>query len=79
MNINPVVHKFGAEYAEHFVSLAVETRAALPTDCAAFHLNRKPQTLRLWSMSGSGPICPLRINGRLAWPVAEIKRLLGVA
>lgn len=65
--------------ARHFTSLQVETRSAVPTDCAAFHLNRKPQTLRLWSMSGSGPIDPLRINGRLAWPVAEIKRLLGVA
>ena len=79
MNKNPVFEKLGSEFVEHFVSLDVETRTAVPTDCAAFHLNRKPQTLRLWSMSGSGPLDPLRINGRLAWPVAEIKRLLGMA
>jgi hypothetical protein len=30
--------------------LALETRAALPTTEAAFHLNRAEQTLRLWAM-----------------------------
>lgn len=55
-----------------------ETRAALPTPEAAFHLNRAQQTLRLWAMRGDGPIQPLRINGRLAWPVARIKELVGV-
>ena len=61
------------------VSLALETRAALPTIEAAFHLNRAQQTLRLWAMSGSGPLQCRRINGRLAWPVADLKALLGVA
>lgn len=61
------------------VSLAQETRATLPTPEAAFHLNRAQQTLRLWSMRGDGPIRPLRVAGRLAWPVADLKRLLGVA
>jgi len=61
------------------VSLAHETRAALPTPEAAFHLNRAQQTLRLWAMRGDGPLRPLRINGRLAWPVSELKRVLGVA
>jgi hypothetical protein len=41
---------------------------------------RKPQTLRHWAMKdGTGPIRPIRINGRLAWNVAEIKRVLGLA
>lgn len=62
-----------------YVSLDSETRAALPTPEAAFHLNRAQQTLRLWAMREDGPLRPLRINGRLAWPVAEIKRVLGVA
>lgn len=62
------------------VPLERETRAALPTSEAAFHLNRAQQTLRLWAMrDGSGAIRPLRINGRLAWPVAELRRVLGVA
>ena len=60
------------------VSLVHETRAALPTPEAAFHLNRAPQTLRLWACLENGPIRPIRINGRLAWPVAELRRVLGV-
>jgi len=60
------------------VSLALETRAALPTPEAAFHLNRADQTLRLWAMKGSGPLQCRRINGRLAWSVSDIKALLGV-
>ena len=62
-----------------FPSLAKETRATLPTPEAAFHLNRAQQTLRLWAMRQDGPIRPLRINGRLAWPVADLRRVLGVA
>lgn len=60
------------------VALEHETRATLPTPEAAFHLNRAQQTLRLWAMREDGPLRPLRINGRLAWPTAEIRRLLGV-
>jgi len=59
--------------------LAQETRSALPTPEAAGQLNRAQQTLRIWAMRDDGPIRPIRINGRLAWPVSEIKRVLGVA
>lgn len=59
--------------------LALETRATLTTAEAAGHLNRAQQTLRLWAMREDGPVRPLRIHGRLAWPVADIKRVLGVA
>ena len=60
--------------------LALETRTALPTPEAAGHLNRASQTLRMWAMrDGTGPIRPIRINGRLAWPVSELRRVLGVA
>ena len=55
-----------------------ERRAALPTSEAAAHLNRKPQTLRGWACLEDGPMRPLRINGRLAWPVADLKRVLGL-
>lgn len=58
--------------------LALETRTALTTPEAAAHLNRAQQTLRLWACRDDGPIRPLRINGRLAWPTAEIRKLLGV-
>lgn len=62
-----------------FPPLGKETRATLPTPEAAFHLNRAQQTLRLWAMRQDGPVRPLRINGRLAWPVSELRRVLGVA
>jgi hypothetical protein len=58
--------------------LALETRSALPTPEAAAHLSRAQQTLRLWAMREDGPLRPLRINGRLAWPVSELRRVLGV-
>jgi hypothetical protein len=57
--------------------LAEETRIALPTHEAAHHLLRSQQTLRLWACRENGPIRPVRLHGRLAWPVADIRRLLG--
>lgn len=65
--------------ATYFPSIDVETRTAVDTATAAFHLNRKPQTLRVWATYESGPIRPIRVYGRLAWPVAEIRRILGCA
>ncbi len=65
--------------APAFVSLTVETRAAVDTATAAFHLSRAAQTLRIWACRENGPIRPIRINGRLAWPVAELRRILGVS
>jgi hypothetical protein len=67
-----------ATNATHSISLQHETRANLPTNEAAYHLNRAQQTLRLWAMREDGPIRPFRINGRLAWPVAELRRVLQV-
>lgn len=61
------------------VALDRETRAALNTQEAAFHLNRRPQTLRLWACLENGPVRAIRVNGRLAWPVAQIRKVLGVA
>ena len=61
---------------QRFTPLALETRATIPTDAAAHHLNRKPQTLRSWACLENGAIRPIRINGRLAWPVAAIRALL---
>ena len=59
-----------------FTPLELEQRTHVGTACAAYHLNRKPQTLRLWASMEQGPIRPLRVNGRLAWPVCKIKALL---
>jgi hypothetical protein len=55
--------------------------AVLPTNEAAAAINRAPQTLRKWACLENGPIRPVRINGRLAWRVADLQMLLagGVA
>lgn len=58
------------------VPLAQETRTALSTAEAAYLLNRRPQTLRLWACLENGPLRPIRVHGRLAWQVADIQRLL---
>lgn len=63
--------------AREFPPLSDVTRPVLDTDAAAYYLNRRPQTLRKWAMrDGAGPIRPVRIFGRLGWPVSELRRLL---
>ena len=59
-----------------FSPLEQVTRPTVTTDAAAYYLNRQPQTLRAWACLENGPLRPIRINGRLAWSVAEIKSLL---
>ena len=59
-----------------FTSLENVTRPTVPTDAAAFYLNRRPQTLRAWACLENGAMRPIRINGRLAWSVASIRLLL---
>ena len=59
-------------------ALDQETRSVVDTATAAHYLNRRPQTLRTWACLENGPLRPLRINGRLAWPVAELRRCVSV-
>lgn len=68
-----------APTAPLFPPLELVNRPTVPTEQAAYYLNRRPQTLREWSCLESGPVRPLRINGRLAWPVAGIKAVLMAA
>ena len=60
-------------------ALELQTRPALDTATAAYYLNRRPQSMRIWACRDCGPLRPLRINGRLAWKTEDIRRLLGVA
>lgn len=64
---------------QQFPPLELVNRPTVPTEQAAYYLNRRPQTLRGHACMENGPIRPLRINGRLAWPVSELRRVLGVA
>lgn len=65
--------------ANQFPPLELVNLPAVPTAQAAHYLLRRPQTLREWSCLENGPIRPLRVRGRLAWPVADLRRILGVA
>ncbi|MDO9002833.1 MAG: hypothetical protein Q7V20_05210 [Aquabacterium sp.] len=65
-------------HPEQFPPLELITRPTVDTAATAYYLNRQQQTLRGWACSEKGPLRPIRVNGRLAWQVADIKRLLGV-
>lgn len=66
---------------QQFPPLESVTRPTVDTAAAAFFLNRRPQTLRGWACAETFPegLRPVRINGRLCWPVAGIRAALGVA
>ena len=59
-----------------YTALVRENRTVIDTNEAAFHLGRKPQTLRKWACHEDGPLRPVRIMGRLAWNVADIMRIV---
>jgi hypothetical protein len=61
-----------------FPPLELITRPAVDTDSAAYYLGRKAQTLRTWACYENGPIRPIRVHGRLAWPVEQIRKILEV-
>ena len=63
---------------QQFPTLESVTRPTVDTAAAAYYLNRRPQTMRGWACLENGPLRPVRINGRLAWPVSELRRVLGV-
>ena len=71
---NPAVS--AAEQQHIFLKLETVTRPTVPTDAAAYYLNRAPQTLRKWACLENGPIRPIRINRRLAWRVSDLESLL---
>ena len=52
--------------------------AVLPTDRAGAYINRSAQTLRKWHCLDCAPmgIRPIKINGRLAWRVSDLQKLL---
>ena len=68
-----------AHAPQQFPTLESVTRPTVDTAAAAYYLSRKHQTLRGWACLENGPLRPLRINGRLAWRVADLRNLLGVA
>lgn len=59
-----------------YPALVRENRTVIDTNAAAFHLGRKPQTLRKWACLEDGPLRPIRIHGRLSWSVEEIRKIV---
>ena len=62
-----------------YPALETETRPAIETAAAAHYLLRRPQTLRIWACKDNGPLRPVRIHGRLAWRVEDIRALIASA
>ena len=78
---NPERVNMEKQAATQFPPLEQITRPTVPTEQACYYLDRRPQTLRGWASAETFPdgLRPLRVNGRLAWPVAGLRRVLGVA
>lgn len=64
---------------QQFPPLELVTRPTVETAAAAFYLNRRPQTLRIYASRENGPLRPIRVHGRLHWKTDDLRRLLGVA
>jgi hypothetical protein len=65
-------------WGEEFQPLEQVTRHTVPTNQAAYYLNRRPQTMRTWSSLQNGPLRAIRVHGRLAWKIEDIRTVLGM-
>lgn len=63
---------------DNFIPLKDEMRTHLGTRDTARHLGRQQKTLINWAHEGSGPLRPIRVGGRLMWPVNKLRELLQV-
>ena len=78
VNLHSTGQGRGVTAPPDFPDLRTEKRPAVETATAAHWLLKRPQTLRGWACFENGPLRPIRVHGRLAWPVDDIKKLLGV-
>lgn len=61
----------------NYPPLSQVTDEYVNTETAAHYLNRKSGTLLAWACRRrKSPITPRRVNGRLLWSVAEIRKLV---
>lgn len=68
----------GRETTQQLTPLDQEQRTAVTTAEAAYHLNRKSQTLLIWACKETGPIRPFKVGGRLMWNTDDLRNLLGI-
>lgn len=60
-----------------FPPLEQITKPNLTTEEAAYYCDRAEQTMRMWACKQpAGVPRPIKISGRLAWKVSDIKSLL---
>ena len=64
---------------QQFTPLEREDRPTVDTAAAAHYLHLAEQTMRIYACKETGPLRPRRINGRLHWVTADIRKLLGVS
>jgi hypothetical protein len=77
----PLAAMLPTEVTAQFTPLAHEMRTHVDTETMCWHLGFAQQTARLWACKETFPdgLKPIRVNGRLKWPVAGIRKVLGVA
>lgn len=79
--INPArLAKLEAKSPQHYPPLEQVTKPNLTTAELAFYSNMAEQTWRVKACYDTAPegLRPRRVCGRLAWPTAGAKKLLGV-
>ena len=77
----PPVTGRSANENPQFPPLETVTKPNLTTRELAFYSNMAEQTWRVKACYDTAPegLRPLRVCGKLAWPTAGVKKLLGVA
>lgn len=77
----PLAARITPVWTANFTPLDRETRTHVDTETMCWHLGFATQTARLWACKETYPegLKPIRVNGRLKWPVAGIRKTLGVA
>ena len=61
-----------------FPNIDDELRPYVGTPQAAHYMDLAGCTLRDWSRRGTGPITPRKFGRKLLWPMADIRKLLGL-
>ena len=80
--INPArLAKLEAKAPENYLPLDGVTKPNLTTAELAYYSNMAEQTWRVKACYDTAPegLRPLRVCGKLAWPTAGAKKLLGVS
>ena len=62
---------------EQPIPLSEVTATHVSTRDAAYYLNRSQSTMMRWQRQKISEVSSLKMQGRLSWSVADIKKVLG--